>query len=152
MILCFFLIAVTSCDNAKEKLKEKLSVSEFVIEQENPQVKLTIEYDTFEIGSDEIIVTVKNITGEQNEAYGKTILVGAYPEHYIEIEMDGDWYQLGLKHNVVWNDFGAALRWGEEFHTTIQLDIWDFEWIEGHYRIVMPISGRFYSVEFEMIK
>lgn len=140
------LFTLGACANMTEELKKTLEPSSFdVIQDDN--VRVTTEFETYQIDATELIIYVENLS----ERYS-VIGAGTVP-YYVEIELENEWYYVGPENDGPWAGFGISVRRGVKFPIDIDLEFIGFDWVKGHYRIVIPvsvISKNYYAAEFDM--
>lgn len=145
-LICLVLFLLSACSDKTDELKKTLQPSRFDVIEDN-HVRLTTEYETYKTDATDLILYVENVS----DTYG-VIGTNTVP-FYIEIELDGEWYLAGPEEDGPWAGLGVSIRSGGKVPIEIDLDYARFDWVKGHYRVVIPVSvvsRKYYAAEFDM--
>lgn len=114
------------------------SASDF---DESGEIEFQTEYPVIDERMESISCMISNHTGEDLE-FGT--------EYALEVKGGEAWYQVPFPENMGWEAVAIVLPDGESFGKVINLEMMEYTFRDGEYRIVMRIGERLVKAEFRM--
>ena len=103
------------------------------------EIVLRVEHPVYDKSVNSFHYYVENHTERQ-------LTFGA--PYSIEVLRDGVWQSLPLREDAAWNDIAYVLEAGGEWSNSFSFFSYDYEVVDGRYRLIKEIEGKRYAAEF----
>lgn len=106
-------------------------------------VRIYTASDTYPVGVDSVTLQIENKSGGEI-AFGL--------EWRAEVNRAGTWYKIPIRSLITIPDIARFVYDGDTGNLTLDLSWLDYNFTEGHYRIIKDIGGTTLAAEFEIDK
>jgi len=103
------------------------------------EIVLRVEHPVYDKSVSSFHYYVENHTDNQ-------LTFGA--PYSIEVFKDGVWQSLPAREDAAWNDIAYVLEAGGEWSNSFSFFAYDYEVVDGRYRLIKEIEGKRYAAEF----